>query len=286
MSTDETEQPLAPDPVIDPQLERRKMSAELRKSTLERREISGLEVRSLDDGTIRMTGYGSVTEHPYEIGGGANGFVETVKRGAFKRTLSENPDVVLLFGHEGMPVARTKNATLALTEDAHGLKWTADLDGQDDLSRALSRKVDQGLIDQCSFAFIATDQEWSDDFTQRSIKSVSLHRGDISLVTQGANEATSVSLRSSDGMFELRSGREISAANATELQAVLDRIARADVELDAAQPQLAAILSVPNPDVDEPGDESDDAPAARALPLPDFTRRARQRLTLLEGRGR
>src|ERR1700733_1932622 len=90
----------------DEGLEFRRRIADRLKGTIEHREfdVGGLECRELDDGTLRMSGYGSVTEHPYEVGP----FTETIRKGAFKRTLSEDPDVVLLYGHEGMPLARTK----------------------------------------------------------------------------------------------------------------------------------------------------------------------------------
>jgi HK97 family phage prohead protease len=168
------------------------------KGTLERRQFqtADLELRESSDGAIRMSGYGSVTEHEYDIGDPErSGFVEVIKRGAFRRTIGESPAVSLLFGHSGMPYASTRNNSLVLEEDTRGLHWHADLDGEDGDSRVLARKVQQGLITECSFAFQVTGENWSSDFRRREITSVSLHRGDISLVVEGANPATSVSLR-------------------------------------------------------------------------------------------
>jgi HK97 family phage prohead protease len=263
-------------------LEFRKRKADALKGTIEHREfeVAGLECRALEDGTLRMSGYGSVTEREYSVGP----FVEVIRRGAFRRTLAEDPDVVLLYGHEGMPLARTKAGSLTLEENSKGLLWTADLDPEDPESRILARKVERGLIDQCSFAFLVTDQDWTDDHSHRSIKSVSLHRGDVSLVSMGANEATSVSVQRADlvgALMEVRAGKAISASNMDVLKRVLDYVATADDAVDAAQPLLADLMGVPNPDDDEPVE------AVRSVePLPDFTRRARQRLALLEGRGR
>ena len=71
-----------------------------------------LELREID-GEIRASGYASVTNTPYDMGA----YEETISRGAFSKTLSENPDVVLLLNHEGLPLSRTANGTLRLGED-------------------------------------------------------------------------------------------------------------------------------------------------------------------------
>jgi hypothetical protein len=46
-----------------------------------------------------------------------------------------------------------------------------------------------------SFAFRVTDQSWSDDYKRRTIKSVTIHCGDVSIVTMGANDATTSMFR-------------------------------------------------------------------------------------------
>jgi HK97 family phage prohead protease len=116
--------------------------------------------------------------------------------GAFRRTLGEGPDVVLLLGHgdagAGLPLARTTAGTLSLVEDKVGLFFTANLDPADPDSQTLARKLARGDLDgQASFAFIATDQQWNEDFTKRKVTSVGLHKGDVSVVAFGANDKTS-----------------------------------------------------------------------------------------------
>jgi len=94
-----------------------------------------------------------------------------------------------------MPYAATRNGTLDLAEDDHGLHWAARLDADDPESQVLARKVKSGLISECSFAFRVSDDDWSADFKTRRIRSVTLNRGDVSLVHAGANPATSVAMR-------------------------------------------------------------------------------------------
>lgn len=239
----------------DPELEYRRQRAKDLEGACEVRrfQASDVELREVGDGMLRFTGYASVTERAYPVGD----FEETIARGAFKRTLSENPDVVLLLNHEGLPLARTKSGTLALTEDARGLRVDADLNPADpDVQRARP-KLERGDLDEMSFAFRATSDHWNDDYTERRIDGVTIHKGDVSIVTYGANDDSTgglVAVRSYDGSLELRAGKAISAANQEQLQRVLDLVAKADDAVDEAQPILAEVLGVENPDADE--DES------------------------------
>lgn len=176
-------------------LERRRKTADGLRGLTERRSlaVSGLEIRQdTTDGIIHFTGYASLTDQPYDVGGM---FTETIRRGAFKRTLNENPDVQLLVNHGGLPLARTKSGTMTLAEDQRGLWVGASLDAEDPDVLALARKMRRGDIDQMSMAFQVTDQVWSADYTDRVITTLSLHRGDVSVVNQGANPATSASVR-------------------------------------------------------------------------------------------
>jgi HK97 family phage prohead protease len=274
---------------------------------LERRDfaVSELELREKDDGTWNLTGYASVYETPYEVGF----YTETISRGAAKRTLGEGPDVQFLINHEGLPLARTRSGTLRLEERDRGLWVDADLDKLDPDAQRLQRKMARGDIDQMSFAFQVTDQDWNDDFTERTIKGFSIHRGDVSVVNQGANPASVASIRSAaalDTLHDLgpeafvaawtewrdhtllpreqRAGKTLSAPTMEVLSQVLNLIAAGDDALDEAQPLLADLMGVPNPDAADDATEGDegtaDDAAARAV-LPDHTTRARQRLALL-----
>jgi HK97 family phage prohead protease len=176
--------------------ERRRLKAERLKGSFERRDTpaTGLECRTADDGTIRMGGWASVTGVTYSVGS----LRETIAPGAFRRTLGEGPKVCLLVNHEGLPLASTGTDTLRLSEDKRGLRWDAELDPEDPESASLARKVARGLVTDASFAFMVNDDEWDAKRTHRTIKAVGLNRGDISVVTHGANPHASVALRSRD----------------------------------------------------------------------------------------
>ena len=151
-----------------------------------------MECRQAGD-SLTIQGYASVTGVFYDMGW----YQERVARGAFAKTLAAGPDVQLLINHEGLPLARTgPSGTLQLREDGTGLHFMASLDAADPDAQRLVSKIKSGLMDQCSFAFRVVDQEWNDDYDQRTIAAVDLNRGDVSVCNYGASPTTSVSLRS------------------------------------------------------------------------------------------
>jgi HK97 family phage prohead protease len=264
----------------NPEIEWRKRKADAVSGTLERRHFdsTGLEVREHNDGSITLTGYASVTETPYDVGF----YTEMIERGAFKRTLREDPDVQLLINHEGLPLARTKSGTLRLSENDRGLFVEADLDPDDPDAQSLVRKMKRGDIDQMSFAFQATSQTWNEDYTERSINAVSIHRGDVSVVNQAANPAATAQVRGVAQLLETRAGAVFSAQNLQQLTDVLNGIANADDEIDEALVKLSATLGVPNPDDDARAAEEEAETPERVTVIPDLTTRAAQELELLK----
>lgn len=153
-----------------------------------------MELRSQPDGTggevLRFSGYASVTEAPYEMEDWLGAYTEVVRRGAFAKTLAEGADVPFKVNHDGITLARTKSGTLRLSEDSTGLLAEADLDPSSPAVQTLRSAMERGDIDEMSFAFRVTRQEWSPDYTQRDILEVNLNKGDVSAVNFGANPHT------------------------------------------------------------------------------------------------
>lgn len=157
--------------------------------------ISDVDLRTEDAGdALTFTGEASVVEHPYTVHDMFGEFTETVRDGAFDKTLSENPDVVFLVNHEGLPLARTTSGTLRLSTSPN-LKIGASLEPSDPDVQRIDPKIRRGDLNEMSFAFRVTRQSWNEDYTERDILEVNLHRGDVSVVTYGASPTTTASLR-------------------------------------------------------------------------------------------
>lgn len=159
----------------------------------ERRKVaaSKVEARTAADGGLILEGYAALFDSPSE----PLPFIETIARGAFTKTLSENPDVrFLALNHDGMPLARTKAGTLTLTEDEIGLHFQAHLPDTNE-ARELHTAIDRGDITEMSFTFRAMRQKWSSDRAYRTIIEASLADGDVSPVVYAAYTSTSVEAR-------------------------------------------------------------------------------------------
>jgi len=194
---------------------RSKMAKKIERRTYNVRDV---EARADDDG-MRLAGYAAV----FNDASVPLPFKESIAPGAFRKTLSETPDVRLLINHEGLPVARTKNDTLKLYEDDRGLRFEADLaDTQE--GRDIYELVKRGDVDQMSFAFRVIRQKWNDDRTRRVLTEVSLADGDVSVVTYPAYPTTTVEAREhiKHAMKALKEGRDIDEATMTVLQTVFN----------------------------------------------------------------
>ena len=167
-----------------------------RPTTLQRRNLPfrDVELRAKPDGTggeqLTFTGYACITEVGYEMSDWLGPFTEVVRAGAFTKTLAENADVPFLVNHGGLTLARTKSGTMQLAEDDTGLHTEARLDPASPHVAALRSAMDRGDVDEMSFAFWVTRQQWSPDFEQRDILEVNLNKGDVSVVNYGANPNT------------------------------------------------------------------------------------------------
>ena len=164
-------------------------------TTLTRRMVTegDLEIRTAGT-SITIEGHASTFNQPYDMGW----YTETVAPGAFSRTLGRNPDVTLLVNHDGLPLARTGSGTLELAEDESGLYTRATLDASDPDVKRLVPKMARGDLNKMSFAFGLTDggDEWSEDYTSRTMRHLNLDGGDVSVVTHPANPNATVSMRS------------------------------------------------------------------------------------------
>jgi len=131
-------------------------------------------------------------------------YTEQVAPGAFDVTLAKSPDVAFLVNHRGISMARTTNGSLELSSDNKGLKSTAYLNPKRTDVQDLILAIEDKDITEMSFAFLITDGEWNEEYTEYTINEVDLDRGDVSAVNYGANPYTSVSARQLEVIRDFR----------------------------------------------------------------------------------
>lgn len=130
------------------------------------------------------------------------GFREVLEPGAFRAALERQPDVRLLFGHNGdtlIPLARTKSGTLELREDDTGLHVWARV-APTSFARDMRIAMERGDLDQMSFAFTLNDDgddwEHTDSGVLRTIRRDGIaDLFDVSVVTYPAYPQTDAAMR-------------------------------------------------------------------------------------------
>lgn len=171
-----------------------KPGREYRNMQIERREKTAEEGAEKD---YKVRGYAS-TFKPYclwEFDGIK--YMEQIDADAFDD--ADLSDVIFLYNHEGMVHARTKNNTLVLSTDNHGLFTETDLSSTTQ-SRELYEAIESGLVDQMSFAFTVTDDEYDMNTHTRTIHKIGKVY-DVSAVSIPANPDTDIATVSARDYF-------------------------------------------------------------------------------------
>ncbi len=201
------------------------------------REYRSMELRAAEQGDEKsyiVEGYATTFGDTYELYRDGNYIVqENVDRDAFKNT--DMSDVIFQIDHEGRVYARTRNDSLKLEIDEHGLKTRTDL-GLTASSRSVYEDIDAGLYDRMSFAFTVTKDSYTEE--EREDGTVILTRSilevgklyDVSAVSFPANPNTDISARSKESIDGEIKRFEAERLHEKELQekrqALLEQISR------------------------------------------------------------
>lgn len=161
--------------------------------------VSDLEIRA-EQGGMTFRGYAAIFDSPSEDLGG---FRETIKPGAFKRSVSHamggKRDVKMFLNHNtDIVLGSTRAKTLRLKEDERGLMAEAILPNSP-WGESVAEAVRRQDISSMSFGFVidkrGVHDSWSPDKSQRTLHEVRLL--EVSPVTGWpAYAATSASIRS------------------------------------------------------------------------------------------
>lgn len=145
-----------------------------------------------DEKTYRVEGYATTFNDPYtlfKIDGIE--YKEQIDRNAFDGC--DMSDVIMQFDHQGRVFARTRNNTLKLSFDDHGMKVEADLSSTEN-SRSLWEDINAGLIDRMSFAFTVAENKYDRENHLDTITKIG-KLYDVSAVSIPANPGTDISAK-------------------------------------------------------------------------------------------
>lgn len=170
----------------------------------EYRNILMFEVRAAEEGEEKsyiVEGYASTFE-PYVLWeeDGIQ-YKEQIDPRAFEDT--DMSDVIFCKDHQGTVFARTKNGTVELSVDEHGLKARIDL-SKTASAREMFEEIQAGMYTQMSFAFVVEEDSYNRETHTRTILKIrKLY--DVSAVSFPANPGTDISVATRarfDGFIE------------------------------------------------------------------------------------
>ena len=158
-----------------------------------------------EEATYVVEGYASTFDEYELFRDGEDTYCEIIEPDAFHET--DMSDVVFLLDHEGRVFARTRNGSVSLSVDGHGLYSKVDL-SRSAAAKGVYEDIECGNYDRMSFAFIVAEDEIRHDAAAHKYLRVIKRVGklfDISAVRFPANPNTEigVSARSAfDGFIE------------------------------------------------------------------------------------
>ena len=199
-------------------------------------ELRGKFIKTGGRTVYNVTGYATVYNRGYEMWDKAGKYTEIMNSRALDMSLAQQPDVAFLTNHGGVTMARSrtrngKSPTLLLRSDSTGLNIEAWLNAERQDVKDLAHAIDDGDIDEMSFAFRIEDFEWDEDYTELSLTRVDINRGDVSAVNFGANPFTNIEARSADLLSDLDIVPDVVARAAMEqLQARFESLAPVPTE--------------------------------------------------------
>lgn len=171
------------------------------------KEIRVAETTEGEEKNYKVRGYATTYNEPYTLYADDDIEIrEQVAPDAFEK--ADVSDVIMQYNHEGRVFARTRNNTLSLESDEHGLLIEADLGGTE-IGRQLYEEIDGGYTDRMSFGF-TVDGEEVEEQREKGKRTIFLRTitrigklYDVSAVSIPANDGTEISARSFvDGLIE------------------------------------------------------------------------------------
>ena len=161
-----------------------------------------------EDYTVR--GYASTFDRYPMIEIDGETYYEQIDPHAFDG--ADMSDVVFLRDHGGRVLARTKNNTVELSVDEHGLYQTTNL-GLTGASKEMFEDISVGNYQQMSFSFVIAEQHYDKDTKTRYIDKIK-KLYDVSAVAFPANPYTDIGLSARDyfnGVIEIEKAERLEA---------------------------------------------------------------------------
>ena len=162
-------------------------------------DLSGMELRTMDDGQMVVEGYATKWNEYLLWDDGEYRIWEKFDPAAFNNT--DLSDIIMQLNHEGRVYARGGNKTLTVVPDETGLKMVAYLGGTQE-GRKIFEEIKGGYLTKMSHGFRKA-REKREVIENLEENRIDVHRTilevakeyDVSVVSLPANDATEISAR-------------------------------------------------------------------------------------------
>lgn len=179
----------------------------------------------------KIIGYAAKYDSPSEeMWSWLGTYREYIDNGAFEGVLKKGDDVRCLFNHDdNQVIGRTSNGTLKLEADKIGLYFECEYDPEITWHADLVKSLKRGDINQCSFAFTLSKDDFEDSYDEendvliRHIKGFD-HLYDVSVVTRPAYPQTEAYARDLLSDFKKRREEELNNNQSLQAQSDIDRL--------------------------------------------------------------
>lgn len=173
-----------------------------------------------ENGKRYLEGYFARFGEPYNI---CDGWIETIRPGAFREALEAPDDIKALWNHNVDLVLGSRSAgTLTLSEDDKGLLGRIEINEKDSDATNAYARVERGDVDGCSFGFEAEFAESEDEAGNYRTEIVRVTRlYEVSPCSFPAYESTSIAARSRERLQTIQTERR--AARLKEWRAAMHK---------------------------------------------------------------
>ena len=162
-------------------------------------DLSGMELRTMDDGQMVVEGYATKWNEYLLFDDGEYRLFERFDPHAFDKC--DLSDIIMQLNHEGRVYARGGNKTLTVNPDGIGLHMKGFLGGTQE-GRKIFEEIQGGYLTKMSHGFRAGCQK-REVIENREANRIDIHRTilevakeyDVSVVSLPANDATEISAR-------------------------------------------------------------------------------------------
>jgi HK97 family phage prohead protease len=151
------------------------------------------------------------------------GFFESVKAGAFKRSLESGKNILALFDHDTSKIlGSTGSETLILKEDDTGLYFELSLNEKLSYTRDILELIEMKALGNCSFGFLVKEDEWEvkDGVYYRNLLDIELM--EITLTGLPAYQSSEFSLRSLENFKQGKEQEKMKELETRKLKLTLE----------------------------------------------------------------